>query len=57
MRGRVWNRTDSLLPANGQPVEVPNNGGTLLVYESGLWWFPDFSMYVYYTPEYWSAVS
>lgn len=51
-----WHRTSLALPKEGQLVEVPNNGGTRLVYSSGLWWFPDRSMYVYYTPEYWKAV-
>ena len=24
-----------------------------LIYEKNLWWFPDFSMYVYYRPTHW----
>lgn len=27
-----------------------------LVYEIGLWWFPDRSMYVYYTPTHWMPI-
>lgn len=50
-----WHNTSSILPEEGQLVEVPNNGGTILLYSSGLWFFPDLSMYVYYTPEYWKA--
>lgn len=41
------------MPPEGQVVEVQNNDGAKLVYENGLWWFPDRSMYVYYTPQYW----
>lgn len=52
-----WHNTSSLRPEEGQLVEVPNNGGTTLRYSSGLWFFPDNSMYVYYTPEYWKAVT
>lgn len=26
---------------------------TTLTFHNGLWWFPDKSMYVYYTPTHW----
>lgn len=29
---------------------------TELIYHRGLWWFPDMSMYVYYTPTHWRAL-
>ncbi len=28
-----------------------------LIYSRNLWWFPDKSMYVYYTPTHWRALS
>ena len=47
-------------PRPGVVVEVQNNGGALLKRhrEGGsLWFLPDGSMYVYYTPTYWRPVS
>ena len=29
---------------------------TELVFDRGLWWFPDRQMYVYYTPVYWQEI-
>lgn len=51
-----WTHCSYRMPPEGEVVQVMNNGGAELVYESGLWWFPDRSMYVYYTPEYWRPV-
>ena len=52
-----WHDTTfDVFPDEGQLVEVPNNGGTTLVYKNGMWWVPDMSMYVYYSPKYWKAV-
>lgn len=28
----------------------------VLVYKGNLWWFPDMSMYVYYTPTHWKEL-
>ncbi len=30
---------------------------TELIYSHGLWWFPDWSMYVYYTPTHWRVLN
>lgn len=30
---------------------------TTLVYRNGLWWLPDMSMYIYYIPTHWKAVT
>jgi hypothetical protein len=54
MRGPVgWINCADRLPPEGQVVEVPNNGGSLLKRQGQLWFFPDGSMYVYYTPTQW----
>lgn len=53
-----WNRTASdLLPEQGVGVDAMDSGGHVqrLVFEKGLWWFPDRSMYVYFTPLFWRA--
>lgn len=51
---RVWNRTEIDMPPEGQEVVVLNgNVEQTLVYERGLWWFPDRSMYAYFTPKIW----
>lgn len=45
------------LPPSGTDVEVITPGGDQrsLYYESGLWFLPDRSMYVYFVPAYWRA--
>lgn len=48
-----WRSVHADPPPEGVVVQVQNNGGARLVYERGLWWFPDRSMYVYYSPEFW----
>lgn len=55
MSGRDWNSPARFLPAEGETVETMDSAGTVqeLVYEKGLWWFPDRSMYVYYVPAFW----
>lgn len=54
-----WTRTDWRLPPSGATVEVVTPGGDqrVLVYESDLWWLPDQSMYVYFTPTHWRSVT
>jgi len=54
---RDWNLTEKDLPPEGKVVEAMDSGGHVqdLVYASRLWWFPDRSMYVYFTPMFWKA--
>ena len=54
-----WIRTDQELPPKNVEVETmiadrkgKRNQTTLIHYE-GLWFFPDMSIYVYYTPTHW----
>lgn len=51
-----WRRTDLELPPEGEVVATLSPGGTqsTLVRHGSLWFFPDGSMYVYYTPQYWA---
>ena len=53
MADRPWISTAVELPPDGQVVQVQNNGGAQLKRQGRLWFFPDGSMYVYYTPEWW----
>jgi hypothetical protein len=50
-----WIRPEAKLPPEGKPVWAMDRGGHVqqLIYENGLWWFPDRSMYVYYVPLFW----
>lgn len=51
-----WTYTTDKLPPEGQVVTVLNgNFEQTLVYERGLWWLPDRSMYVYFRPKLWRA--
>jgi hypothetical protein len=54
---KLWVRAADAVPDDGSEVDVITPGGAQqrLVYESGLWWLPDRSMYVYFTPEFWHA--
>ena len=42
-------------PPEGVVVEVLTPGGDQrpLIFEATLWWLPDQSMYVYFTPTHW----
>jgi len=53
-----WFSPSEKLPYVGTTVEVTRSDGSVarLVYEKGLWWFPDRSMYVYYAPERWRNI-
>lgn len=55
----LWIRTDNALPPENVVVETKvdderglRNGQTLKR-QGNLWWAPDGSMYVYYTPTHW----
>lgn len=54
-----WTPTDRQTPPEGVEVATMDSGGHVqtLVYERGLWWFPDRSMYVYYVPRVWQDVA
>ncbi len=54
-----WSPTAERKPEPGTLCETISPGGmesTLRYDRSGLWFFPDGSMYVYYTPQFWRAV-
>lgn len=50
-----WTSVAQQLPPDGTAVEVITPGGDQrpLVYDRGLWWLPDRSMYCYFTPTFW----
>ncbi len=52
----AWRSVADDPPPEGEVVEVQNNGGAHLKRVGRLWFFPDASMYVYYTPEFWRSV-
>jgi len=50
----TWTRTADALPPEGEEVIVMNGHiETTLRRRGNLWWLPDGSMYVYYTPRLW----
>lgn len=59
MSAVTWTHVSEAQPADGQAVEVITPGGDQrdLVYERGLWWLPDRSMYVYFVPSFWRTPS
>ena len=61
-RGEAWMYCLQSLPAEGVEVMTkiddakgPRNE-TSLVRKGSLWFFPDMSMYVYYTPTHWKSL-
>jgi len=46
------------LPEHQKVVEVLSPGGerSQLRFDSGMWWLPDGSMYVYFTPTHWREI-
>lgn len=56
---RIWILCDDELPPDGIIVEtkIDNERGVrneqMLLRQGRLWFFPDRSMYVYYTPTHW----
>lgn len=50
-----WTPTYKALPPEGQVVETMDSGGGVqpLKRKGRLWFYPDMSMYVYYTPSFW----
>lgn len=53
-----WLDTKYSLPEKGIVVETISPGGepSTLKLINGLWFVPDGSMYVYYTPKYWRYI-
>jgi hypothetical protein len=58
-----WTHVADGLPPNGEIVETKiddldgrRNEGRL-VRQGSLWFFPDFSMYVYYRPTHWRRIA
>lgn len=51
----VWISVRSELPPEGVEVETQSHGRTVqtLRRKGRLWFFPDWSAYVYYTPTHW----
>lgn len=51
----AWTYVKSMLPLDNSEVEVvtPSGDQRTLIYRSRLWWLPDNSMYVYFTPVMW----
>lgn len=54
-----WTAVASATPESGSLVEVITPGGDQreLIYESGLWFLPDRSMYVYFVPAFWRGAA
>ena len=50
-----WVRVEDRQPPEKLPVETMSSSGQhqTLVRQGNLWFFPDYSMYVYYTPVAW----
>lgn len=53
-----WIRVADQLPPEGKTVDTISPGGQQqeLKRKGGLWFFPDDSMYVYYTPLVWREI-
>lgn len=58
----AWVRTSFRLPPDEMEVatKIDDENGCrneqTLVYYKGLWWLPDMSMHVYYTPTHWNFI-
>ena len=50
-----WTSPDKELPPEGEVVLAMDSSGHVqpLVRKGRLWFFPDMSMYVYFTPTFW----
>ena len=51
-----WISITERMPESGRVVTVLTPGGDVrpLKYGDNLWWLPDGSMYVYFTPTHWT---
>ena len=54
-----WTQTESALPPEGALVDAitPNGSPRVLRRKGNLWFLPDMSMYVYFTPVWWREIS
>lgn len=54
----MWNKIPDQTAPQGEIVLVMTPGGDVreLVFKDGLWWLPDMSMYVYFTPTHWKRM-
>lgn len=54
-----WTQTESALPPEGVLVDAitPSGNPSTLRRKGNLWWLPDGSMYVYFTPVWWREIS
>ena len=54
----MWRRLDENPPPEGEVLKIITANGleAELVFKDNLWWFPDYSMYVYYTPLFWKRM-
>ena len=52
---RMWSRVKETLPPEGVPVRTLTDTGmeSILKRHGNLWFLPDGSMYVYFTPTFW----
>lgn len=57
-REQSWKITENERPEDGVVVLTMDSGGNeqTLKLSGNLWWFPDGSMYVYYTPKMWRYI-
>jgi len=57
-RDQNWKKTENERPESGVVVLTMDSGGQeqTLKLSGNLWWFPDGSMYVYYTPKMWRYI-
>ncbi len=53
-----WNMTVNTQPDDNTLCDTLSENGLQqeLMYYKGLWFYPDKSMYVYYTPKFWKAI-
>lgn len=59
MSANNWMPVREIRPMSGREVQVLTPGGDVrrLVFDGDLWWLPDRSMYVYFTPTHWRHLS
>jgi len=57
-RDQSWKSTENERPEDGRVVLTMDSSGNeqTLKLSGNLWWFPDGSMYVYYTPKMWRYI-